>query len=142
MLQRKSAWSLILLSAAFGCGPGYGDLEGKVTLDDKPVRSGSVQAFGSDGLVKQSLIQDDGSYSIQKVIAGQVKIAVSSPDPDDMKLKRRDKGPKVEQITEIVIDRSKWFPVHTDYGDAQKSGVTFQVKAGQKNPFDIKLKSK
>jgi len=142
MLQKKEVWLVFPLFALVGCGPSYGDLEGKVSMDDKPVRSGTVQAFGVDGLVKQTTINDDGTYSISRIVAGKVKVAVASPDPDDAKLKRRDKGPKVEQLKETVIDRSKWFPIHAEYGDQDKSGLTYDVKANQKNTFDIKLTRK
>jgi hypothetical protein len=141
MLQKKSVF-LILLFGVLGCGPGYGNLEGKVKLGDKPLASGTVIAVGSDGIVKQSLIGEDGSYNISRVIASKVKISVSSPDPDASRPKSREKGPGKEKEKFKSIDKSKWFPIPDDYGDPERSGLTFDVKASQKNQFDINLTKK
>lgn len=142
MVQNKRfCLSALLLFILVGCGPGYGDLQGKVTLDDKPLTSGTVTTFGSDGLPKQGLIKEDGTYTVEKIAAGTIKLAVTSIDPEANVPKGREKGPQ-GKIERPKADRSKWFPIPADYGDTEKSGITFELKSGPKNTFDIKLKSK
>jgi len=126
---------LVLLT---GCGPGKGDLSGKVFFEEKAVCSGSVIVGGSDGVPKSSPIEPDGSYVVKDVAAGTVKLTVHSPDPGEVKFMPRKEGDKPPPAK----DRSKWFPIPEEYNDFDKSGLTFDLKRSTMNNFDIKLKSK
>jgi hypothetical protein len=124
----------ILCLSATGCGPGRGELSGKVSYKDKPVVSGSVVVAGSDGVPKGGEIKPDGTYEVKDIAAGQVKITVHSPDPGAMKIIPR----KKDQPPPPPKDRSKWFAIPEAYADFEKSELTFMLKRG-KNSFDINL---
>lgn len=123
--------------ALAGCGPGVGDLNGKVTFENKPVCSGSVLVQGSDGIVKGGEIKPDSTYRIEGIAAGAVKVSLNSPDPGEMKVAMR----KKDQEPPAPKDRSKWFAIPEDYADFDKSGLTFNLKRGSNN-WDIPLLSK
>ena len=78
-----SRFAIILVSAfvCCGCGAGRGDIMGKVTQKQRPVVFGTVLVVGGDGLPHFGPIQEDGSYTVEDVPAGPVRIAVNSPDP-------------------------------------------------------------
>jgi hypothetical protein len=123
-------------STCLGCG-GKGDLSGTVSLDGKTLSSGSVLVLSSDGIPKSSPIEPDGSYHIKDIVSGTIKISVNSPDPGEIEHhpRKRDEPPPPPK------DRSKWFPIHADYADFEKSGLTFELSRGP-NTFDIKLQAK
>jgi hypothetical protein len=125
---------LFILTLA-GCGPGRGTLSGKVSMEGKgPLKYGSVSVVGSDGVAKQGAINSDGTYSVEGIAPGSVKISVNSPDPALSKShmrKKEDSAPKV--------DNAGWFPIPEKYGDPQKSGLTFDLKTGA-NSYNIDLK--
>ncbi len=90
-------FSFALLSTLIGCGPSRGDLAGKVTYKGEILKYGTVLVQGGNGEPKQSPISTDGTYNIKGVVAGTVKIAVSSPDPTLSQAKgrkRMKKSPK------------------------------------------------
>src|SRR5262245_45386467 len=93
-----------LLVAVIGCGPGRGDLGGKVSYQGKSLQFGSVTVLGSDGIPRGGLIQNDGSYLVEDIAAGPVKIAVTSPDPvkSQPKPRKKDSAPPTP-------DRTGWF---------------------------------
>jgi hypothetical protein len=116
-----------------GCGRGRGDLQGTVTFQNKPVRFGSVQVLGSDGITKAGSINDDGTYVVEDILAGPIKIAVHSPDPGQIHVATRKGEPPPK------ADRSKWFRLPDKFADFDKSELTFSLRAGP-NTFDIPLK--
>src|SRR5262245_2156892 len=72
---------LPLIGGLAGCGAGVGDVSGKVTYQGKTVVCGSVVLVGPDGMTKVGTIQQDGTYVVKGVGAGQVGVAVFSLDP-------------------------------------------------------------
>jgi hypothetical protein len=133
-LVSPASWlaaGLLLLS---GCGGRFGELTGKVTFQDKLVRMGSVLVVGKDGVPRSTTIQDDGSFAVGNVPAGQVRIAVTSPDPLTVHL-----VPPKHGTPPPPPDRSRWFPIPAKYADFKESELVFTVRGGS-NLFDIKLK--
>src|SRR5437588_4870270 len=124
----------LLLLTLIGCGPGRGDLGGKVTLGNRPLRMGSVVVLGSDGMPKSGLIQDDGTYTITDIAAGSVKISVTSADPAESQPSQRIQG-----TPQPKVDRTGWFAIPDKYGDFEKSGLTLDLKPGV-NSWNIELK--
>lgn len=130
------AGAAALLSLA-GCSPGRGDVSGKVTYQGKPLVWGTVQFEGSDGMLKQSNINNDGTYSIPDVAAGEAKVAVSSINP-----KSSDFQPRVVEGRPPPPPRPEvkgWFPIPKQYDTPHSSGLTYPIKAGS-NVIDIELK--
>src|SRR4051794_17669711 len=68
----------LLAFFALGC-QGRGDMTGKVSYKGKPVPFGTVLVQSNDGSSHQANIEPDGTYSIQGVLVGTVRVAVNSP---------------------------------------------------------------
>src|SRR5262245_28898227 len=139
MSQRLVAvLSLGLSLAAAGCGGGTGDLAGKVLYKDKPVVYGTVFAVGSDQQLRTAAIDPDGSYRLEKVPAGEVRLAVVSPDPAEVTVVGRE-GPKGSKKGVPGVDRGKWFPIPDQYTTIDRSPLTVTVRRGL-NEHNIDLK--
>src|SRR5437588_6501794 len=72
---------LLALLIATGCSgkKASGTVSGKVTYQGKALRGGSVTFIPADGVgVATSRIAEDGSYKVEKVPAGNVKITVET----------------------------------------------------------------
>lgn len=125
-----------LLATVVGCGPGRGDVAGKVEYKGKPLVFGTVQFETKEG-IKQANIKEDGSYSVAGVLAGEVKAAVNSPNPnssDHQALVRegQEPPPPRQQI-------KGWFPIPAEYQNLSSPQLTYTVKTGL-NKIDIELK--
>src|SRR5689334_16533406 len=64
-----------------GCGGSSAKVTGKVTYHGRPVLSGAVIMVNEDGTAASGVIQPDGTYTVEGVKRGHVKIGVTSPDP-------------------------------------------------------------
>jgi hypothetical protein len=138
-MAKKHILGLGLLGSSFllavlGCGTSRGDLSGKVSYKGQVLKSGSVNVLGSDGVSKGGAIQPDGTYLVQGIAAGDVKVSVTSPDPELSQPKQRKKDEPPPKV-----DRTGWFPIPEDYGDFEKSRLTFTLQSGS-NTWDIELK--
>jgi hypothetical protein len=133
---------VVLLFLA-SCGPGRGDLEGKVTYEGKPVTYGDVSVFGGDGEIRQGRIAKDGSYVIKDIgVGGELRFTVNSPSPEESRPKTREK----KSTGKVGVPQGNenpdiWFAIPDDYADMERSGLRYQVKRG-KNTWDIKLTEK
>ena len=146
MPPRASRPAVVLLAAALaaaGCGEGRNcTLTGKVSYQGKPVVYGVVLVQCADGTRSATNIRPDGSYTVERLLAGPVKIGVNSPEPPDPAAQpgraaqpARPAGPPANPP---AVDKSKWFKVPDEFGDAETSGKTTTVAAGTTH-FDIQL---
>jgi hypothetical protein len=124
----------LLCLTVIGCGPGRGDLSGKITYQGKSLRSGSISVLDSEGVPKSGLIQDDGSYLVQDIGAGPIKIAVISPDPGQSQPR-----PRKKDVPPPKVDRTGWFAIPEKYSDFDKSELSFDLRSGP-NAWNIDLK--
>jgi len=121
---------LVLLS---GC-QGRGDLKGTVTYASKPVLIGAVQAVGSDGIPRTGPISEGGEYFIRDLPAGDIRLAVSSPDPGKVEyIPRKKDAPTPQPATPTT-----WFPIPAKYADFNSAELKFVLVSGQ-NTYNIKL---
>lgn len=139
----QAAVGVAVLTAA-GCGGGTADLSGKVAFQGKPVVFGSVVVIGADGVPKSGVIQPDGTFRVDGVRAGSVKITVSSPPPPGAaaaKKGREDIDPsKVLKEAPVNPEVAKnWFPIPDRYADPDKSGLGQSLSPGS-NQIDLDLK--
>jgi hypothetical protein len=80
--NRKVGRLLLLVALAVLCGCGRtAKITGKVTYQGRPVVYGSVIFLSADKTVRSCIIESDGSYSIEGVPTGEVKVSVASPNP-------------------------------------------------------------
>jgi hypothetical protein len=137
-----------------GCG-GTTTVSGKVTHDGKPVVWGGVTLVDSSGTYHSGTIGLDGTYKIDNVPTGPVKVGVTSPKPPDDKPGKGGKGraaagggnpddPREKFLREQGITPNEplpppppgaWFPLPEKAADPMTSGVSGTVAAGQ--PLDI-----
>jgi hypothetical protein len=137
---RRRPVAVLLLALAAGCGGGDCTLAGKVKFQGRPVASGTVIATGSDGIRRTGNIGPDGSYSVEKLPPGPVKLAVESPEPPDPATWQPPPtgGPAGAPRNLPPADRSKWIKLPEQYGDADQSGLATTVQRGT-NPYDIEM---
>jgi len=136
----------VALLALTGCGGGS-TLSGKVTYQGRPVVSGSVIVLNADGTAHSGVIHHDGSYAVEGVGRGPVRIGVLSPDPARAKsiLKKEEPPPPADKPGAAKAGHPKtrpgtggWVPLPHALGDPEKSGVTCDVNASHVE-FDITL---
>ena len=125
-----------VLALAAGCG-GRGDVSGKVTYQGKPLVWGTVQFECSDGMLKQSNINSDGTYSVHGLATGKAKVAVSSINPksSDFQPRQAEGRPPPPPRPEV----KGWFPIPDKYDTPHQSGLFYAINSGP-NTIDIDLK--
>src|SRR5436305_5386198 len=128
---------LILLTALSGCGGGTATLSGKVTYQGRTVTSGSVIVVHEDGTGRVGVIEPDGTYTVEGVKRGHVKIGVFSPDPaharsvltPDANHAKAARTPTKGGRPAAKPKAAGWFPLPHSLGDPDKSGLTCEVTA-------------
>ena len=143
---------LLILSA--GCSS-KGTVSGKVTVNDQPVRRGTVvfTAASDNSWASSVPIGEDGGYTIVNAPPGPVKITVASAD-SNRRLGGKFKDRKGQGAEDASTDdmpqsvRNRFNPgasgpagpsVPKKYNDTETSGLTYEVKPG-KQEHDIQLK--
>jgi hypothetical protein len=122
-----------LLALASGCGPRYGNVSGKVTYQGKPVTGGTITFHDSHNGVASDAIQPDGSYSVNRVAAGQVRITVVPPlDIPFRPMQEAGGRPTSPGSTPRPV------PLPPKYADPAQSGLTCEVQAGNQE-HDVNL---
>jgi hypothetical protein len=131
------------LLAAAGCGGGgTGSLTGTVTYNGTPIASGTVQAFAANGTAYTGEIGPDGRYTIDNIPVGEVKLSVTSPDPErqyeHLKEMARTEGQKAALKTPEPAAVAAWVPVPSQYEQPDTSGFATAIKKGP-NTLDLPL---
>jgi hypothetical protein len=117
-----------------GCG-GKGTVTGTVRHRAKPVVWGTVSMIASDDMQYTGPIELDGTYKVENVPNGAVKILVSSPDP----LGARDNQPNPTALGDFAAPPSTpdgpprpapgaWFPIPLEYSDLEKTSLKGTVR--------------
>jgi hypothetical protein len=116
-------------------------VSGKVIYNDAPLKGGNVTFVGSDKQTYMAEIHEDGSYAIEKLSPGEVKIAVETNSlrpPNPNVLKNRPPADAKYTPPDYEARAKRYVPIPTRYSDAEQSGLTYSVKTG-KQEYDIKL---
>ena len=131
---------------AVGCGSSTGTISGKVYYKDAPLKGGRVTFVSKDKKVSRfDDIKEDGSYKIEKMPAGEARIAVDTSNLKPSPGMNRPPPPKGANVPPgynppTSEDKAKrYVEIPAQYADADKSGLTYTVKGGSQ-PYDIKLK--
>jgi hypothetical protein len=128
-----------------GCGPGIGDVSGKVFFKGTEVTSGFVSMVGQDGIPKTSEIAEDGSYRVAGLPAGEVKIVVRSPAVDPAKNNRptpkREGAPVREEDGPTFTENQKktWRELPIQFADITRTELRCTVNPGS-NSHNIEMK--
>jgi len=138
---------LVASLAAAGCGKPKSTVTGKVLYKNAPLKGGTVTFVNDDGTTKVSKIGEDGTYTINDIQPGEVKILVetASLKPQTMGDARKfhydaPKGPEGQESEYKPKDPNenlkRYIPIPPMYGDLEKSDLKYMVQRGQQT-FDI-----
>lgn len=119
--------------------PRTATVEGRVTYQGRPVVYGSVVIISADKTARSGVILPDGSYKVEQVHPGPVRIEIHSPDPAKgrgIPAADEEKRPPGTQRGET---RPGWFPLPSRFGVAATSGLDTTVTAGR-NQHDIEMR--
>lgn len=125
-----------------GGGGGTGTVSGKVTYRDKPLPGGYITFVPEKGSsVARGDIEKDGSYRVEKVPVGPVKIAVQALEPP--KYAAGNMSPaEVAKMGKKAFQRAAPAPrmkLPENFTDPEESGLTYTVKKGMQE-YNIPLK--
>lgn len=133
---RINAWSVVLLTAAAGCGGlKLHPVSGRVTLDDKPVAGAAVMFQPAEGgPVAHAVTDAEGRYTLETTNragapAGLHLVTVT---------KQRTLGVREDETVEPGGLRVEWL-VPERYSKAATSGLKVTVPA---EAFDLRLTAK
>lgn len=122
-----------LLVLATGC-QGSGTVTGKVRHRAKPVVWGTVSMIASDDLQYSGQITLEGTYKIENVPNGPVKILVASPDPDPNNGGNAGANSLAAEAQARFPGPPKpppgaWFPIPAEYSDLEQTTLKGTVRA-------------
>jgi hypothetical protein len=144
--MKKLALMIPLL--IIGCGPAVIDVTGTVSFNGKPVVYGTVVVIGSDGIPKNATIAPDGTFRLEGIKPGPVRIAVTSPKPPGLKrsgekTKADDDGLDGRRPADAndSVDpkvRDGWMELPDRYGFPDTSGLETEIEKGKELNLDLK----
>lgn len=123
-----------------GCGehlPGAAPVAGVVTLDGKPVTSGTVIFSPAKGLPAHGELDSQGRFVLSTyqegdgAIIGEHRIAVVAVTEDDDS--QHFERPPTKPVRSLLPER---------YASKTTSGLSFEVKQGEHNEARLELNSK
>src|SRR5262249_8602522 len=117
MRNSISSWFVVatVLTGATGCSR-TATVKGKVTYKDRTVTYGSVVFLIADKTARSGVIEPYGTYTVEKVRPGEVKVGVISRDPS--------KGEHGKRADHVQASKG-WFPLPKELEDPEKSGCRF-----------------
>jgi len=131
---------LPLVLALAGCGKGQATVSGKVAFNGQPLPSGTVAFLGEDGRAYTGVIGADGTYTLEKVSPGPMKISVQTPPPPSGKpVVQPPPGASSMPGMDMRNREVKTVAIPRKYEDPNTSGLTYTVTSGSQT-HDIELK--
>ena len=99
--------------------------------------------MNEDGTAASGVIQPDGTYTVEGVKRGRVRIGVVSPDPARArsilkKAENKDTKDK-DHHGHTSPGTGGWFPLPPELGDPEKSGIVLEVSSSRMH-YDIEPK--
>jgi hypothetical protein len=122
-----------------GCGSGgVGVISGKVTVEGKPLKKGSIHFLsevGNRDAFTASI--SDGTYRIPDVPAGPAKVYISTP-PEQPDPETGPKGGDLLPPPKLTTGPRPKSPIPEKYLSADTSELSLTVKKGE-NTFDVNM---
>jgi hypothetical protein len=146
-----------LVLFAVGCGPDYkarGGVKGRVTVNKKPLTTGTVMFSNKNGVTGTAHIKTDGTYELNDAPVGECQVTVTVPalpmDPTvKERLKGKGAGPKMPEmkapegsgveLPSAPTVPKEVVPIDAKYSKPETSGLTITVEKGGTKTFDIDL---
>ena len=97
-------------------------LRGKVTVDKKPIPTGTVTAYKGSSKAMETTINPDGTYEFVDPSSGEYQLTVTK--------------------TDTPTPYGKPVKLPAKYADPAQSGLTATVSSGQPNTKDLELTTK
>jgi hypothetical protein len=113
---------LVALALACGCG-GPRTVTGKVTYASKPLKKGQISFVGANGKSASGTINDDGSYLVTNVPAGEVTVVVVSYFVE---------GENKFGLTPLKSAPPMKSAIPTKYNDPATSGLRYTLDSSRK----------
>lgn len=138
MRSKHGLLVLLLALPLAGCARGTGDVTGEVRYKGAPLPAGRV-TFVCEGGEKPVLSADikEGTYAIEQVPAGSVKVSVETFQSKVTAVPNMPKDILPPGGTPAAVP-GKYVPIPPQYKDPLRSGLTFTVGGGsQKQDFDL-----
>jgi len=132
--------------AVAGCGQSTGKVSGKVSYKGAILKGGTVSFFAADKRNATTTIKEDGTYTVENVPVGPVKITV---DTDALKPKAGVGGPSYKPPPGMTPPggyappdpaemAKRYVQIPPQYADQDKTTLTYTVKSGSQE-HEIKL---
>jgi len=132
----------LLLVVSGGCrrSPPVAQAVGSVTLNGKVVTSGDVVMVGSDGRsVPPGRVRADGTYVIERLPVGLVKVGFFNPPPPPLPAGRAASAGGDEELVQMREAAKRYVPTPAKYADPSQSGIEFVLEPGR-NECNIELR--
>jgi len=138
------ALSISLLTGCGSDGPDIAPVRGKVTFQGKPVTTGRVMFYPSEGRASNGLIESDGTYQLREgALVGSHKVTIKATKVTGMAPGPKNFEEELKQGTGMRrLDghesRVVWLVPQT-YSQRRTSLLTAEVVSGQENVVDFEL---
>jgi hypothetical protein len=140
--MRMLLFAAAVLAAAVssGCGDvSRGRIHGKVTWNGKPLTGATVIFIAKDNKTHPVKLKTDGSYEVNGVAYGPIKVSIQQDLPSvasksEPRASSQAKGVADEKAGKAppsspIAEKSDYGPrLAASYTDAEKSGLTFEMK--------------
>jgi hypothetical protein len=138
-------------SAVAGCGGSTGTVTGSVTYQGRPLKGGTVMFTPAGGGTSPVavIINEDGSYTAEKVPVGEATITVDTaflrPPPGGgmggspkYEPPKEAQGSNYKPPSDLGANARRYVPIPAKYANPAASGLTYKVTSGSQK-HDIPL---
>ena len=131
-------FAAVCASAALGCGGKKATVSGTVSYNGEKLGNGNITFIDANSNAATSQISADGSYIVTDVPVGTVKIQVETiPTSEPASKNLMGMGSPSMQGSKQA-QTGKYVKIPDKYKNAEKSGLTYEVKSGTQT-HDINL---
>lgn len=120
-----------------------GTIEGKITIDGKPLPGGTVGFHPAKGKSIVGPVKLDGSYLIKAIAPGMYRVTITleatKPAAKGTAPAKDSNVPKGAPKGEPAKDGARYVPIPRAYGDPKTTPLSVQVQA-DKQVFDLQLR--